>query len=93
MSPFHECCLPSGLACPETFTVTRNCTCVVRCPDTVVDIVEPNRPPYTMIYPGPILTTFPQQTLVASTALLDIPNFLGSHGFWGQPKPCLEICG
>ncbi|NWH90229.1 KRFJ protein, partial [Aegithalos caudatus] len=84
MSPFHECCLPPGLACPEPFAVTRSDTCVIRYPDTVVDIVEPDMPPYSVIYPGPTLTTFPQQTLVGSTALLDIRNLLGSLGFGGR---------
>ncbi|NXO13296.1 KRFJ protein, partial [Oriolus oriolus] len=87
MSPFHECCLPAGLACPEPFAVTRNDTCVIKYPDTIVDIVEPDLPPYSVIYPGPTLTTFPQQTIVGSTALLDVRNFLGprgSPGFWGR---------
>ncbi|XP_023797397.1 claw keratin-like [Cyanistes caeruleus] len=96
MSPFHERCLPVGLACPEPFAMTCNDTCVIKYPDTVVDIVKPYLPPYSVIYPGPTLTTFPQQSLVGSRGLLDIRNFLGSqgfHGFGGQPKPCLDICG
>ncbi|NXC63518.1 KRFJ protein, partial [Aleadryas rufinucha] len=87
MSPFHECCLPPGLACPEPFAVTCNDTCVIKYPDTIVDIVEPDLPPYSVIYPGPTLTTFPQQTIVGSTALLDVRNFLGPrgpHGFRGR---------
>ncbi|NWY63708.1 KRFJ protein, partial [Erithacus rubecula] len=88
MSPFHECCLPPGLACPEPFAVTRNETCVIKYPDTVVDIVEPDLPPYSVIYPGPTLTTFPQQTLVGSTALLDIRNLLGPRGFPGFGGTC-----
>ncbi|NXH32136.1 KRFJ protein, partial [Myiagra hebetior] len=87
MSPFHECCLPAGLACPEPFAVTCNDTCVIKYPDTIVDIVEPDLPPYSVIYPGPTLTTFPQQTIVGSTALLDVRKFLGprgSHGLWGR---------
>ncbi|NWI85238.1 KRFJ protein, partial [Pitta sordida] len=86
MSPFHECCLP-GLMCPEPFTVTSNQTCVLKYPDTVVDIVEPDHPPYSVIYPGPTLTTFPQQTIVGSTALVDMRSFLasrGHHGFRGR---------
>ncbi|NXU62331.1 KRFJ protein, partial [Horornis vulcanius] len=88
MSPFHECCLPPGLACPEPFAVTRSETCVIKYPDTVVDIVEPDMPPYSVIYPGPTLTTFPQQTVVGSTALLDIRNLLGSRGFLGFGGRC-----
>ncbi|NWZ87558.1 KRFJ protein, partial [Poecile atricapillus] len=80
----HErCCLPAGLACPEPFAVTRNDTCVIKYPDTVVDIVEPDLPPYSVIYPGPTLTTFPQQTVVGSRGLLDIRSLLGSQGFHG----------
>ncbi|NXS81965.1 KRFJ protein, partial [Erpornis zantholeuca] len=88
MSPFHECLLPAGLACPEPFAVTRSDTCVVKYPDTVVDIVEPDCPPYSVIYPGPTLTTFPQQTLVGSTALLDVRKFLGLGGPQGFGGRC-----
>ncbi|NXB09825.1 KRFJ protein, partial [Cnemophilus loriae] len=72
-----------GLACPEPFAVTRSDICVIKYPDTVVDIVEPDLPPYSVIYPGPMLTTFPQHTVVGSTALLDIGNLLGSRGSLG----------
>ncbi|NXS26384.1 KRFJ protein, partial [Pomatostomus ruficeps] len=84
-SPF---CLPPGLACPEPFAVTRSDTCVLRYPDTVVDIAEPEQPPYSVIFPGPTLTTFPQQTLVASTALLEFQRFLGSLGSPGFRGRC-----
>ncbi|NXK92467.1 KRFJ protein, partial [Formicarius rufipectus] len=72
-------CLP-GLVCPEPFAVTSNETCVIKYPDTVVDIVEPHHPPYSLIYPGPTLTTFPQQTIVGSGALVDVRSFLGARG-------------
>ncbi|XP_027525314.1 feather keratin Cos2-2-like [Corapipo altera] len=97
MSPFQECCLP-GLQCPEPFAVTCNETCVIQYPDTVVDIVEPHQPPYSLIYPGPRLTTFPQHTIVGST-ILDVRSFLGARGalgfreLAGQPKPTTDICG
>ncbi|NXG03397.1 KRFJ protein, partial [Sakesphorus luctuosus] len=76
-----------GILCPEPFAITSNERCVLRYPDTVVDIVEPDRPPYCLIYPGPILTTFPQQTIVGSTALLDLNSLLGARaplGFGGM---------
>ncbi|NWX11054.1 KRFJ protein, partial [Caloenas nicobarica] len=80
MSPYNECCLPPGVACPEPFAITSNETCVIKYPDTIVDIVDPDVPPYSVIYPGPTLTTFPQQTIVGSTVLFDIRNFLSSRG-------------
>ncbi|NXE85418.1 KRFJ protein, partial [Cochlearius cochlearius] len=76
-----------GVTCPEPFALTSNDTCVIKYPDTIVDIAEPDSPPYSVIYPGPTLTTFPQQTIVGSTALFDIRNLLcsrGSHGFRGM---------
>ncbi|XP_010138087.1 PREDICTED: scale keratin-like, partial [Buceros rhinoceros silvestris] len=76
MSPYNECCLPPGVVCPEPFAVTSSETCVIKYPDTIVDIVDPDSPPYSLIYPGPTLTTFPQQTIVGSTGLLDIRKFL-----------------
>ncbi|NXM23945.1 KRFJ protein, partial [Oxyruncus cristatus] len=72
-----------GLMCPEPFAVTSNETCVIKYPDTVVDIVEPNQPPYSLIYPGPTLTTFPQHTIVGSTGLVDVRSFLGARGSLG----------
>ncbi|NWT78141.1 KRFJ protein, partial [Lanius ludovicianus] len=77
-----------GLACPEPFAVTCSATCVIQYPDTVVDIVEPHLPPYSVIYPGPTLTTFPQHTLVGSTALLDLQRFLGTRGPQGFGGRC-----
>ncbi|NWX52351.1 KRFJ protein, partial [Steatornis caripensis] len=86
MSPYNECCLPPGVICPEPFALTSNKTCVIKYPDTIVDIVDPDLPPYSVIYPGPTLTSFPQQTIVGSTALINTRNLLcssGSHGFRG----------
>lgn len=87
MSPY-ECCLPPGLICPEPFALTSNETYVIKYPDTVMDIVEPDLPLYSVIYPGPTLTTFPQQTIVGSTALFDVRNLLGSRGFNGFRGMC-----
>ncbi|NWS35148.1 KRCL protein, partial [Polioptila caerulea] len=81
MSPFHALCLPAGLAFPEPFAVTRSDTCTIRYPDTVLDIVEPHQPPYSLIFPGPTLTTFPQQSLVASAALPELRELLGPRPF------------
>ncbi|NXI64284.1 KRFJ protein, partial [Anseranas semipalmata] len=77
-----------GVVCPEPFALTSNETCVIKYPDTIVDIVDPDSPPYSMIYPGPTLTTFPQQTIVGSTALFDIGNLLGSRGSLGFGGMC-----
>jgi len=88
MAPYNECCLPPGVMCPEPFALTSSETCVVKYPDTVVDIVDPDLPPYSVIYPGPTLTTFPQQTIVGSTALFDIRNLFGSRGSNGFRGMC-----
>ncbi|NWH71959.1 KRFJ protein, partial [Piaya cayana] len=77
-----------GVACPEPFAVTSNETCVIKYPDTIVDIAEPDFPPYSVIYPGPTLTTFPQQTLVGTTALFDIRNLFNSRGSLGFRGMC-----
>ncbi|NXE16986.1 KRFJ protein, partial [Lophotis ruficrista] len=88
MSPYNECCLPPGVTCPEPFAVTSSDTCVIKYPDTIVDIVDPDSPPYSVIYPGPTLTTFPQQTIVGSTALFDVRNLLSSRGPLGFRGAC-----
>ncbi|NWS64814.1 KRFJ protein, partial [Chunga burmeisteri] len=72
-----------GVICPEPFALTSSETCVIKYPDTIVDIADPDSPPYSLIYPGPTLTTFPQQTIVGSTALFDIRNLVGSGGSHG----------
>ncbi|NXP78373.1 KRFJ protein, partial [Ramphastos sulfuratus] len=77
-----------GVLCPEPFALTSNEVCVVKYPDTKVDILDPDLPPYSVIYPGPTLTTFPQQTIVGSTALFDIRNLLGSRGSPGLGDVC-----
>ncbi|NXE70307.1 KRFB protein, partial [Calcarius ornatus] len=71
----YDLCRPCG---PTPLANSCNEPCVRQCQDS-----RPDFPPYSVIYPGPTLTTFPQQTLVGSTALLDIRNFLGSQGFLG----------
>ncbi|NWI99272.1 KRFJ protein, partial [Crypturellus undulatus] len=88
MSLYDECCVPPGIGCPEPFAVTSNETCVIKYPDTIVDLVDPDLPPRSVIYPGPILTTFPQQTIVGSTALFDLGSFLGSGGSLGLRGLC-----
>ncbi|NXE57925.1 KRFJ protein, partial [Casuarius casuarius] len=77
-----------GVICPEPFALTSNETCVTKYPDTIVDIADPNSPPRSVIYPGPILTTFPQQTIVGSTALFDLGSLLGSRGSLGFRGLC-----
>ncbi|NXG42231.1 KRFJ protein, partial [Psilopogon haemacephalus] len=77
-----------GMLCPKPFAITSNELCVVKCPDTRVDILDPDSPPYSVIYPGPTLTTFPQKTIVGSTPLFDIRNLLGSRGSPGLGDVC-----
>ncbi|NXC47528.1 KRFJ protein, partial [Penelope pileata] len=77
-----------GVRCPEPFALTSSETCVIKYPDTIVDIVDPDSPPYSVIYPGPTLTTFPQQTIVGTTALFDVGNLLGSRGSLGFRGMC-----
>ncbi|NXS62164.1 KRF3 protein, partial [Brachypteracias leptosomus] len=88
MSPY-ECCMLPGLPCPQPFALTSNETCIIKYPDTIVDILDPDSPPYSVIYPGPTLTTFPQQTLVGSTMLFDVRNLLGSQG----SRRFRDVCG
>ncbi|NXG69877.1 KRCL protein, partial [Baryphthengus martii] len=72
-----------GLLCPEPFAFTCNKTCVIKYPDTIVDVGDCDAPLYSVIYPGPTLTTFPQQSIVGSVGAFDNRSLLGSGGSHG----------
>lgn len=65
--------------CPEPFAVTSNEIYSAQYPDRIVETELEDGQPCTVTYPGPILTTFPQQTLVGSSALFDMERLLGSR--------------
>ncbi|XP_029821769.1 claw keratin-like [Manacus vitellinus] len=57
-------CVPScGVATPAPLADTCNEPCVRQCPDSTV-VIQP--PASVVTFPGPILSSFPQQSVVGS---------------------------
>ncbi|NWW82067.1 KRCL protein, partial [Climacteris rufus] len=60
-----SCCLPSCGVCP-TSPLADSCNepCVRQCPDSTV-VIQP--PPVVVTFAGPILSSYPQQSVVGSS--------------------------
>ncbi|KFO52502.1 Beta-keratin-related protein, partial [Corvus brachyrhynchos] len=67
MSCSSESC---GVSCPQPIAESVNEPCVQQCPDSRA-LIQP--PPVVVTIPGPILSTFPQESIVASSG----PAWLG----------------
>ncbi|NWV37247.1 KRCL protein, partial [Grantiella picta] len=73
-----SCCVPSCGVCP-TCPLADSCNepCVRQCPDSTV-VIQP--PPAVVTFPGPILTSNPQQSAVGSSGA----PYVGGGGFGGS---------
>ncbi|NXG76141.1 KRSC protein, partial [Baryphthengus martii] len=60
-----------GVTCPQPIAETSNEPCVQQCPDSRAVILPP---PTVVTIPGPILSSFPQESIVGSSG----PAWLGS---------------
>ncbi|XP_039943918.1 claw keratin-like [Hirundo rustica] len=74
-----SCCVPScGVATPAPLADTCNEPCVRQCPDSTV-VIQP--PASVVTFPGPILSSFPQQSAVGSAGAPHVgAGFGGSFG-------------
>ncbi|NXP26648.1 KRCL protein, partial [Scytalopus superciliaris] len=72
-------CVPScGVATPAPLADTSNEPCVRQCPDSTV-VIQP--PASVVTFPGPILSSFPQQSVVGSAGVPAVGGgFGGSFG-------------
>ncbi|NWH41983.1 KRSC protein, partial [Chloropsis hardwickii] len=73
-----------GVSCPRPIAESSNEPCVQQCPESRALILPP---PVVVTMPGPVLSTFPQESVVASSG----PAWLGrpfssrsSQGFEGS---------
>uniref|UniRef100_A0A674JHU4 Keratin n=1 Tax=Terrapene triunguis TaxID=2587831 RepID=A0A674JHU4_9SAUR len=80
MSCNNECYTPGALPGPRPVTHSNNEPCVRQCPDSVA-VIQPS--PVAVTLPGPILSSFPQQTVVESLGPAGIGGLLGSGGSYG----------
>ncbi|NWR60520.1 KRSC protein, partial [Bucorvus abyssinicus] len=60
-----------GVTCPQPIAESYNEPCVQQCPDSRAVIIPP---PAVVTVPGPILHSFPQESIVGSSN----PTWLGS---------------
>ncbi|KAL9823060.1 claw keratin-like [Geothlypis trichas] len=73
-------CVPScGVATPAPVADTCNEPCVRQCPDSTV-VIQP--PASVVTFPGPILSSFPQQSAVGSAGAPYVAS--GSGGAFGS---------
>ncbi|XP_048785315.1 claw keratin-like [Lagopus muta] len=85
MSCSSLCAPACGVAAPTPLADSYNEACVQQCPDSTVVI----QPPATVVtFPGPILSSFPQSSVVGSAGVPAVGSGLGgsfgrSAGFGG----------
>ncbi|KFV96836.1 Beta-keratin-related protein, partial [Eurypyga helias] len=78
------CSTPCEVTCPQPVTNAWNETCVTSCGDSRA-VVYP--PPVVVTFPGPILSSCPQESIVGSSAPAAIETSLGygaSYGYRGS---------
>ncbi|XP_068025165.1 claw keratin-like [Melanerpes formicivorus] len=74
-------CAPCGVCSPTPLADTCNHPCVQQCPDSNVVI----QPPATVVtFPGPILSNFPQSSVVGSSGAPVMGGFGGRGGSGGR---------
>ncbi|NWR59953.1 KRCL protein, partial [Bucorvus abyssinicus] len=74
MSCSSLCAPAGGVAAPAPLADTANEPCVRQCPDSTV-VIQP--PASVVTIPGPILSNFPQQSVVGSAG---VPGVGGGYG-------------
>ncbi|NWI27430.1 KRFJ protein, partial [Sula dactylatra] len=75
-----RCLAPCKVTCPQPITYAWNQPCVTSCGDSRAVIYPP---PVVMTFPGPILSSCPQESFVDSSAPSSIGSFFGSRSSLG----------
>ncbi|NXG77332.1 KRFA protein, partial [Baryphthengus martii] len=83
MSSYRQSCTygsysPCEVTCPQPYAGAWNQPCVTSCGDSRA-VVYP--PPVAIVFPGPILSSCPQESIVGTSAPLEIG---GSFGYGGS---------
>ncbi|NWU98875.1 KRFJ protein, partial [Upupa epops] len=68
------------IACPQPTADTWNEPCVTSCSESRVHVYPP---PVVIIFPGPILSSCPQESVIGSSAPATIGSSLGYGGSSG----------
>ncbi|XP_074019154.1 feather keratin Cos1-1/Cos1-3/Cos2-1-like [Numenius arquata] len=77
MSCCQPCCLPCQPCCPTPLANSCNEPCVRQCQNSTV-VIEP--PAVVVTLPGPILSSFPQNTIVGSSTSAAVGSILSCNG-------------
>ncbi|NXA44130.1 KRSC protein, partial [Eudromia elegans] len=73
-----------GVTCPQPIAESYNEPCVQQCPDSRAVIFSP---PVAVTLPGPVLSSFPQESIVGSSGPVGLGSSLslrGSRRSWGS---------
>ncbi|XP_074708988.1 uncharacterized protein LOC141936162 [Strix uralensis] len=80
MSCYDLCPPKTGVAVPQPIAESCNELCARQCPDSSA-FIQP--PPVVVTFPGPILSSFPQQAVVGSSGAPAFGGSLGLGGLYG----------
>ncbi|NXP56376.1 KRFJ protein, partial [Heliornis fulica] len=69
------CYSPCEVTCPQPYANAWSQPCVTSCGDSRA-VVFP--PPVAIVFPGPILSSCPQESYVGSSAPLELGSFIGN---------------
>ncbi|KAF2975116.1 hypothetical protein EK904_009629 [Melospiza melodia maxima] len=72
-----------GALRPQPLADSGNEPCVRQCPDSTT-LIQP--PAVVVTFPGPILSSFPQDSVVPFSYVLSAPPFLGDSTEMGREK-------
>ncbi|NXG39535.1 KRFA protein, partial [Dromaius novaehollandiae] len=72
-----RCLAPCEVTCPRPIANAWSQPCVTSCGDSRAVIYPP---PVVVTFPGPILSSCPQESVVGSSAPSGVGSFLGSQG-------------
>ncbi|NXP63501.1 KRFA protein, partial [Chloropsis cyanopogon] len=70
-----------GVSCPRPIAESSNEPCVQQCPESRALILPP---PVVVTMPGPVLSTFPQESVVASSGPAWLGRSFSSHSSPGS---------
>ncbi|NXK00124.1 KRFJ protein, partial [Corythaixoides concolor] len=76
-----HCLAPCEVTCPQPVANAWSQPCVTSCGDSRAVIYPP---PVVMTFPGPILSSCPQESIVGSSAPSSIGSWFGSSGSYGS---------
>ncbi|NXF79675.1 KRFJ protein, partial [Sclerurus mexicanus] len=81
---------PCEVSCPQPYADAWSQPCVTSCGDSRA-VVYP--PPVSIVFPGPILSSCPQESVVGSSAPLGLGGSFGYGSSVGAQSSCESLYG